>query len=404
MRQIRFLLLLLCPLISAGQLFGQWVQIDSGLAYNVNAYTVIGPNLFAGTEAGTFGGVFLSTDNGTSWTQVDSDLINTPVYTFAVLDSNIFVGTYSGVFLSTDKGESWAATGMKVGAFRIAVLGTNLFTIGSGLFLSTDDGKTWINTGYQGSVPPCTCMASNDTNLFIGYSSGVGVLSYDGSALAWVNSGFFPNWQRGVTSVLANGANVFAGTAGLAGENGGLGGVNLSTNSGKTWTQLSSISTPYSFAVSGTNLFAATTSGVYLSTDTGKTWTTTGLVYETSTLLISDSCLFAGGPWGAWRRPLHEMITSVHQSITPEGFGLAQNYPNPFNPSTVINYQLPSNNVVSMKVFDALGREVETLVNERQSAGFHSVRFNAFNLPSGVYFYRVEAGSHVATKKLLLLK
>ena len=88
----------------------------------------------------------------------------------------------------------------------------------------------------------------------------------------------------------------------------------------------------------------------------------------------------------------------------PESFVLKQNFPNPFNPTTVIGYQLPVQSIVTLKIFDILGREVKTLINDRQSAGIHSVTFNANNLPSGVYFYRLHAGSYSATKKLIILK
>jgi hypothetical protein len=77
---------------------------------------------------------------------------------------------------------------------------------------------------------------------------------------------------------------------------------------------------------------------------------------------------------------------------------------NPFNPSTLIDYQLPASAFVVLKVFDVRGREIQTLVNERQNAGNHSVRFNASKLPSGVYFYKIEAGAYRDIKKLLLLK
>jgi len=90
-----------------------------------------------------------------------------------------------------------------------------------------------------------------------------------------------------------------------------------------------------------------------------------------------------------------EMIHAYH---------LYQNYPNPFNPSTLISYQLPANALVVLNVFDVTGREIETLVNERQNAGNRSVRFNAADLPSGVYYYRLEAGMNHETRKLLLLK
>ena len=81
-----------------------------------------------------------------------------------------------------------------------------------------------------------------------------------------------------------------------------------------------------------------------------------------------------------------------------------QNYPNPFNPSTLISYQLPASMYVTLKIFDILGREIKTLVNEQQNAGKHSVQFNASNLSSGVYFYRIEAGQNTDIKKLLLIK
>ena len=88
----------------------------------------------------------------------------------------------------------------------------------------------------------------------------------------------------------------------------------------------------------------------------------------------------------------------------PSEFLLQQNYPNPFNPITTISYRLPANCSVILKIFDALGREVETLVNERQDAGTHAVRLNASGLSSGVYFYRLQAGSSMETKKLIVLK
>ncbi|MFN0156673.1 MAG: phospholipase D-like domain-containing protein [Bacteroidota bacterium] len=88
----------------------------------------------------------------------------------------------------------------------------------------------------------------------------------------------------------------------------------------------------------------------------------------------------------------------------PTAFSLSQNYPNPFNPSTVFNYQLATSNVVSLKVYDILGREVATLVDGKQNAGNYRVEFNAAGLSSGVYFYRLEAGSFVEQKKMILMK
>ncbi len=85
-------------------------------------------------------------------------------------------------------------------------------------------------------------------------------------------------------------------------------------------------------------------------------------------------------------------------------FNLLQNYPNPFNPSTSIKYRIPSDEFVSLKVFDILGREVSTLVNQKQSKGEYTIKFNASNLNSGVYFHTISAGTYKDTKKMLLTK
>lgn len=88
----------------------------------------------------------------------------------------------------------------------------------------------------------------------------------------------------------------------------------------------------------------------------------------------------------------------------PEQFSLSQNYPNPFNPSTMINYQLPANSFVTLKVYDMLGKEVAGLVNETKEAGDYTVKFDASKFSSGLYIYKLTAGKFSETKKMLLLK
>ena len=88
----------------------------------------------------------------------------------------------------------------------------------------------------------------------------------------------------------------------------------------------------------------------------------------------------------------------------PSAFVLQQNYPNPFNPSTQIAYGLTAQGHVTLKVYDVIGREVAEVVNSVQSAGWHSARFDASNLASGVYYYTLKAGNLVESKKMLLLK
>jgi len=92
------------------------------------------------------------------------------------------------------------------------------------------------------------------------------------------------------------------------------------------------------------------------------------------------------------------------QTATPKAFTLLQNYPNPFNPSTTIAYAIPQAGVVTLKIYDVLGREVSTLINEKKPAGNYTISCDARHLSSGIYFYKLQAGSFVQTKKMLLVK
>ncbi len=88
----------------------------------------------------------------------------------------------------------------------------------------------------------------------------------------------------------------------------------------------------------------------------------------------------------------------------PQFFSLEQNYPNPFNPSTVISYTVKGRDFVSLKVYDVLGKEVASLVNEEKTAGTYIVKFNGSELPSGIYIYTLRAGNNLLTKTMILLK
>jgi len=114
------------------------------------------------------------------------------------------------------------------------------------------------------------------------------------------------------------------------------------------------------------------------------------------------------GGWTYWKDSLQVIIPleGVEDELNPlpTEFALEQNYPNPFNPTTSIQYAISSRQFVTLKVYDVIGKEVATLVNEEKAAGKHKVNFNASTLSSGVYFYRLQAGSFVQTRKMLLLK
>jgi hypothetical protein len=100
------------------------------------------------------------------------------------------------------------------------------------------------------------------------------------------------------------------------------------------------------------------------------------------------------------------MITDIKNvsGLLPDTYELSQNYPNPFNPNTSIEFAIPNSGIVKLVVFDVLSREISTLVNGHLDAGTYMVKFDASGLASGTYFYRIESGSFVAVKKMVLLK
>ena len=88
----------------------------------------------------------------------------------------------------------------------------------------------------------------------------------------------------------------------------------------------------------------------------------------------------------------------------PTDYSLSQNYPNPFNPSTIIEFKIPEVGLVTLKIYDLLGREVKILVNEEMQPGVYKIDFNASSFASGIYFYTLNAGEFISTKKMVLLK
>lgn len=119
----------------------------------------------------------------------------------------------------------------------------------------------------------------------------------------------------------------------------------------------------------------------------------------------SSNYIYAGTSNGLYRAKLYNPvgIEEVNSAI-PWEFSLEQNYPNPFNPVTTIKYSIPQNQLVTLKIFDLLGREIMSLVNDDKSPGKYSVNFDGSSFASGIYFYRMQAGNFIDTKKFILIK
>ena len=391
-------------------------------------------------------GVFRSTDDGADWVDASTGITEYDMTSLAVVDGTVFAGTIYNLFRSTDRGGTWSASldGMR----ELATIGDTMFA--AGVTYTTDGGITWktpANTGAPEEVEN-TSLAAGGNNLYMGFAGICGLCDQGGLFMStdrgesWTYVGLanviaivanqtdvYASWLAGmvgstdggttwhgisipagpVTALAIRGTEVFGGTPGA--------GVLHSTDHGSTWSFISaglntdSSKDIISLMAHGGDVFAGTRSGVYHLGPGSTTWNSVsaGLILpqESSAvraLAADDSDLYAALYDGVWRVPL-SIVTSVNPpSPAPSSFALEQNYPNPFNPSTVITYRLPANSAVTLNVYDVLGRKVQTLVNAREAAGTHSVIFNASDLPSGVYLYRLQAGTFVQTRKLSVVK
>jgi photosystem II stability/assembly factor-like uncharacterized protein len=399
--------------------FAQWVQTSGANGSFIYCFTVKGTDIFAGYGSGVnSGGIIRSTDYGVNWTDVSAGLPSVQIMALTTSGNNLFTSEYDGgIYISTDDGANWNITALTVEyILGFSTIGTNLFAASklNGVYLSTNNGTNWnlVNSGLTNTE--IRAIYAKGSDLFVGTrGDGVFISTNNGSSWTAINSGLTMKY---IYSLVSIGSNLFAGTWNA--------GVFRTTNNGTNWTAANTglPSSPiYALTASGSNLFAGTYgSGIYLSTDNGNNWSevNNGLTaLSINSLAICGSYLYAGGDAsGVWRRPLSEMITDVNEGENnlPTSFSLSQNYPNPFNPSTKISWQSPVGSQQTLKIYDVLGNEVATLINEYRPAGKYETEFsakggsasggNAYSLPSGVYFYQLKAGNFISTKKMILMK
>ena len=396
-----------------------WTESNTGMIYDACSLASSGKSLFVGT----FGsGVFVTGDNGSNWYPARGQLTDGRVRSLAVTPGMVaYAGTMSGVCKSYDYGTtwSWASNGMAMrDVYALALNNTDLFagTSYGAVYRSTDDGASWSGIkmnpmaySYVSSFAFSPAGGGSGTNLFVGIrgdSAGVFLSTNNGSSWSMVTRGLANLQVYALAAISASGGtNLFAGTYG--------GGVFLSSDNGSNWSAVNGGLTDLNvncLTFSDKNLFAGTNSGVFVSTNNGVNWSAVGSGLASDPVLcltVSGTNLFAGLAHGkVYRRPLGEMVTSVNRfsGDVPARFALEQSYPNPFNPSTDIVYSQPASSFVTLKVFDVLGREVKTLVNDSRPQGTYTVPFNASGLPSGLYVYRLQAGNFVSSKKMVVMK
>jgi hypothetical protein len=184
------------------------------------------------------------------------------------------------------------------------------------------------------------------------------------------------NWiqQTSGTSYSLYGVSFYDNNNGMAVGSGANSTILKTTNGGNTWTEQISPSSLDLMDVCYTDINNATAVGL------------NGTIIRTTN---------GGGTVS---------VKEINSKTIPNDYILYQNYPNPFNPTTTINFSVPKQSNITIKIYDALGRELNTLINGEKSAGNYSIEFNSSNLPSGIYFYRLKTAEFMQTKKMILLK
>jgi hypothetical protein len=199
----------------------------------------------------------------------------------------------------------------------------------------------------------------------------------------------------------------------------GTGHVFKSTNGGTTWADITGtlpdvhttalIVDPYNSNV----VYLGSDIGVFISTNGGTDWNPfmdglpdAILVADLGICTANGTLRAATHGSGLWQRTLYSVATSVEEELPPlpNSIKLNQNYPNPFNPTTKLSFVVGHSSLVSLKVFDILGKEVATLVNEVKQPGEYEVEWNAESMPSGIYFYRISTEKTSITKKMMMVR
>jgi len=403
---------------------GEFVSVstDGGLSWTSRAHSVSSNSLediyFHDENYGWAVGmntILKTSDGGAHWISDPAAVLHNTAVRFVNQNTGV-VGTFGGIIRTTNFGASWNnVTGSaystysfyrlrKTSANTLYALASWQQTDSTFIFKSTDAGASW-----ELKTAPPRAQEFHFVNDYLGYamSTGLTYKTTDGAATwslaankSWKNL-FFLNENTGWYSD--------SGT------------VYRTSNGGASWiTRYSSYgSVTYDMKFFDLNTGYRTvregTPGSYQmqkTTDAGETFSNMNFYIDSRKLykmsFVNQNTGWVCGDGGLIIKTSSGGSISVQQisSVVPDNFSLMQNYPNPFNPATVIRYQLSAAGTVSLKVFDLLGKEVASLVNEKQSAGSYAVSFNSgeFNLTSGIYFYTLSTGDFKETRKMVLVK
>ncbi len=428
--KIFFILLILLSVKNALADDPFWIRKPSPTFSNLKKVFFINSN--TGWIAGDSGFIARTTNSGTNWTVQNTSTVN-DIQAFYFVnerigwalawevfpDSNTYLGTQ--IIKTTNGGVNWShymysdtSYFMKTIFFLDSLRG---YMGGAPISIvyTTNAGSTWTKTDTDTSLIIGFPVENIEfSNALTGYACG-GFRDVAGSMWRTTNGGL--NWLATIvgpeplndlyvvstSNAIATGGDFEYGSS-----------VVKTFDSGLHW----SYDTLGTFGVA-TGIEYRTPSEAWItlgiaqkyaySLDSGNTWTS---IYSPDSLPVfgidfidSVNGWSVGYNGAIYKYNANKVnIFNTGQIIDPDNFILYQNFPNPFNPETVIRYFLNKTDIVTLKIYDALGKEILTLVNSKQYAGSHSISFSGVNLPSGIYFYELTSGNYSEVKKMLLLK
>jgi len=362
-------------------------------------------NILVGSD---YGAVYYSSNKGGTW----SSIYNLPSgrkITSSKWSSNntIYVSTNGdGIFKSTDMGKTWnilndSADYKYVESFFINGNGKILLGTTSATYVSINDGQTWTKILSSGTR---VFQQDSQGQIFAGTHSGIYKSNTNMTSWKQLNNGIITSW---ITSIAIYKNNiVFAGNE--------FGGIYRSIDNGETWNQIHKETggdpilllpvKPIAINNKGIVYISFPEEGFKKSIDSGQTWQTINTWIGNDIAFDKNGYMFtiSNGVYIS-NNSTTTSVQTKNQTI-PVEYRLFQNYPNPFNPTTTLSFSIPKASYVQLIIYDYLGREVETLINEFKLADYYKINYSGNHLASGVYFCKLKAGNYLSTKKILLLK
>lgn len=441
----KYFITLIMLIFLYGNANSQWTYVSTiPTAPYINSISVVNENvIWVCCDAGK---VFKSTNGGVNWVERSFGLGSGNLYGISALDTtNCWIGSVSGtIYNTTNGGYNWNVQLTVSGSFSD---GIKMFNANYGIYFgdptaangqpmqfryTTNGGANWL-------LSPNSPIVSNEYGVLNGWDwldtstvwLGIAnvVSAATNSKVYKTASGFGSGvWSAGLFGGAGTTQGLYANAVGFNDAANGLIGLNTSafrksTNGGSTWTAVSNPPGLTSYSVTNINamkngsnvtrvmVYSGTTSYCFRTTNLGTDWISEPLPSQASIVKIehmqfaNPSLGYAGGMGGVFIKYIGPSGINYANNLIPSEYRLEQNFPNPFNPSTTINFSIPKAENVSLKVYDVLGKEIATLVNDFKTAGNYSYDFNAgSNLTSGIYFYTLSTDNFISTKKLTLIK